>query len=381
MYGNPSQNYIAKDALGNIQYGFNTFGHIILDPTVYSTRGYIVTPYQVPYEQLFLGTKTAILDPETGEPMSYTDYQVTQFDNYDALSSAISEQITPFFVGTFDDATLTNGSPIMTNSLLLGVDNHGRDFTYTLVDKQIYRSVQPLQMAQVDYNRTFANTYWQPLYVPVPLSVTDMEENGLQVARLNDTHMYDDDFDGTIDRVTLEFIRVTSGTLQANRPYMVRSTTSSNSLSLSLNQVKLAQAVEASVECSTVDQKITITGTYQGLAAGVMYNNNYYAMSGSGALQRAQTSSATLKPQRWYMKFENKDGSRINNSDYLSAEIRVLGFDDDDDITTTSAIDDMTSDNVEGEQPVYSLDGSRVSGNQPLRKGVYVENGKRIIVR
>ena len=378
MYGNPSQNYIAKDTYGNIQYGFNSLGNIVIDPTVYSTRGYIVTPYQVPYERLFLGAKTAILDPETGEPMSYTDYQVTQFDNYDALSSAISEQITPFFVGTFDDATLTNGSPLMTNSLLLGVDNHGRDFTYSLVDKQIYRSVQPLQMAQVEYNRTFANTYWQPLYVPAPLSVTDMEENGLQVARLNDTHMYDDDFDGTIDRVTLEFIRVTSGTLTPNRPYMVRATETKD-LSLAINNVAMQPAEEVEVECSTVDRKISIIGTYQGLTGVEMYNNHYYAMNTSGGMQRVLTASTNtvLSPQRWYLKIANKDGSPIPESEYLAATVRVLGADDE----VVTGITDLVAEPTITSRSLYDLEGRRHSVHRSLRPGIYVENGQRIVVK
>ncbi|MBQ7687219.1 MAG: hypothetical protein IJT28_08330 [Bacteroidaceae bacterium] len=383
---------IQKDGIGNIKFSreviattpFIMYGDVIVDNATYSAKAWIAKPVQIQAfgpNGIISGQNVAYIDPEDGSQMTYTDFDVTTYSSISAFNTAVAQQTSPFYAGTYGGYNLASYSNILKNPYYLSLDTHNGSLSYSLADAAKYEAGTDFNLSSLTYTRSFTNSNWQPFYVPFPVSVSTLESKGLQVARLNDTHMYDDDFDGTIDRVTLEFIRVTSGTLQANRPYMVRSTTSSNSLSLSLNQVKLAQAVEASVECSTVDQKITITGTYQGLAAGVMYNNNYYAMSGSGALQRAQTSSATLKPQRWYMKFENKDGSRINNSDYLSAEIRVLGFDDDDDITTTSAIDDMTSDNVEGEQPVYSLDGTRVSGNQPLRKGVYVENGKRIIVR
>ena len=382
---------ILKDGIGNIKFSreviattpFMMYGDVIVDNATYSAKAWIAKPVQIQAfgpNGIISGQNGAYIDPEDGSQMTYTDYDVTTYSSISAFNTAVAQQTSPFYAGTYGGYNLASYSNILKNPYYLSLDTHNGSLSYSLADAAKYEAGTDFNLSSLTYTRSFTNSNWQPFYVPFPVSVSTLESKGLQVARLNDTHMYDDDFDGTIDRVTLEFIRVTSGTLQANRPYMVRSTTSSNSLSLSLNQVKLAQAVEASVECSTVDQKITITGTYQGLAAGVMYNNNYYAMSGSGALQRAQTSSATLKPQRWYMKFENKDGSPINNSDYLSAEIRVLGFDDDD-ITTTSAIDDMTSDSVEGEQPVYSLDGTRVSGNQPLRKGVYVENGKRIIVR
>ena len=363
--------------MGNISYLTNSFGQFGLDPTEYTTNGYIVTPYKVPCQKMYTQSLIApVLDPETGTQMYYTDYQVTQFNSYNDLTTAMAQQVVPFYVGTFDDAALDYESPIMTNPLLLGVDNHGRNFTYTLVDKQPYSAALSVHMASVGYERTFDNAHWQSLYVPVPLSVTDLEANGLQVARLNDTHMFDNDFDGHIDEVTLEFIRLTSGTLMPNRPYMIRAT-EAKTVSLTLNDIDMQPAEEVEVECSTVDQKISIIGTYQGLLDGEMYYNNYYAVNTTGGLQRAATTNGILRPQRWYLKIANKDGSPIPESEYMAANLRVLGADDEDvtGITDLVAEPDITS------RSLYDLEGRRQSGNRALRQGIYVENGKRIIVK
>ena len=357
----------------------------IVDNTVYTAKAYIAVPVQVQASgpSGLPGREMPYYDPEDGTPYCYTDYDVTTYSTLSAFNTAIAQQTRPFYAGTFGSYSLASYPNILTNPYYIALDTHGGALNYTLNDAVKYEGGTEFGLSSLSYNRDFANTNWQPLYVPFPVSVSTLESKGLQVARLNDTHMFDDDFNGTIDRATLEFIRITSGTLQPNRPYMVRSTSKNNSVSLTLNQVKLAPAIEASVECSTVDQKITITGTYKGLTGKEMVTNNYYAMNTTEGLQRAKTSTNDIlvKPQRWYMKFENKDGSPIQESDYLSAEIRVLGDWDDDEMTGSSAIDDMTSDSVEGEQPVYSLDGMRVSGNQTLKKGIYVENGKRIIIR
>ncbi len=209
--------------------------------------------------------------------------------------------------------------------------------------------------------------------------VDSLAAKGLQVARLNDTHMYDNDFDGDVDSVTVEFIRFTSGTLQANRPYMIRSTAGAQNLSLTLTDVALSKAADNSIECSTVDQVISIVGTYQGLAAGEMYSNNYYALNAEGGLSRAASSAATLNPQRWYMKVENKDGSAIAADDYLAASIRVIGDWGDEEVTGIEEL--PTCSETEGERRVYSLDGMRVLDSQQLLHGVYVDRGRRIVVK
>ena len=380
---------ISKSGFGDINFvvqnasdGLNEYNYVA-DNTTYSAKAYIAVPVQIQVvgPTGLLNKKAPYYDPEDGSPMTYTDYDVTVYNSISDFNDAVAQQTSPFYAGTYGMYDLKDNCNALTNPLLIAFDSHHGTLEYELEDAEVYDFRSAVELDELIYTRTFANTNWQPLYVPFSVTVNELTQKGLRVARLNDTHMYDDDFDGTIDRMTLEFIRVTAGTLQPNRPYMVMSEKAGNRLTLVLNDVQLAPALEGVVECSTVDQKISIVGTYQGLGTSVMYNNNYYAMNGQGALQRAETAKATLKPQRWYMKFENKDGSPISGSDFLSAEIRVLGNQDEEEVTSINTIEDKQSQSAEGESVIYTLDGSRLSADKPLRQGVYGENGKRIIVR
>ncbi|MCR5395524.1 MAG: hypothetical protein K6E86_09025 [Bacteroidales bacterium] len=376
---------IQKDNNGCITYFISPWGTKVLDDSVYSTKGYTVIPFEEQYYKpsilnlgsLSISTKVPVFDPEDGSLMTYTDYLVTQYDSRADLESALANVPGPHYIGTVNPYNLT-GSPILTDPNSLGVIHHGGAPNFTLADKTTYGATSDFALNRIIYTRQFSNTLWQPLYIPFSVPVSTLEAKGLQAARLNDTHMYDNDFDGDIDSVTVEFIRITSGTLIANRPYMIRSTTAGKSLSLTLFDVELAKAVDNSIECSTVDQVISIVGTYQGLGTGVMYRNNYYALNAEGGLSRAASTAATLSPQRWYMKVENKDGLPIAAEDFFAASIRVMGEWGDEEVTGIEELPTETE--AEGERQVYSLDGMRVVDGQKLQRGMYVDNGRRMIV-
>ena len=99
-------------------------------------------------------------------------------------------------------------------------------------------------------------------------------------------------------------------------------------------------------------------------------------MNSQGGLQRAKSPEATLAPQRWYLKIENKDGSPMKDDEYFAAEVRVLGASDDEEVT---GISDMETQSAETESATYRLDGQRVTNIQ--QPGLYVTRGQRIMVK
>ncbi|MBP5681345.1 MAG: hypothetical protein J6X31_09910 [Bacteroidales bacterium] len=372
---------IEKDQYGRIVYQ-SSRGELIPDEeAVYASTGYVAVPYEAPRvrQSNIINARTTLTDPEDGSVMTYTEYRVTQFEEPADLLSVPQSQVEPFYLGTFGELWYSDFPDMFANPLMLGLDVHGAETVYCLADGAPYRSVSALPVSILEYTRTFSNTHWQPLYVPFPMSVAELEARHLQVARLNDTHMYDDDFNGTIDRVSLEFIRVASGELLPSRPYLVRATQTNLSSYYYFESTVMQPARETSIECSTVDQKITITGTYEGLPAGVLFDNNYYAMNSQGSLQRAASAAATLKPQRWYLKIENKDGSPLRESDYFAAEVRVLGASDEEEEST--GIDALSQQPSSTAPALYRLDGTRLSTSSPVGPGIYVSDGKRIMIR
>ncbi len=243
----------------------------------------------------------------------------------------------------------------------------------TLTDGEAYTLNKDTEVEQLMYRRTFNNTTWQALYVPFSIPVAVLEENGLQVAELNDSHMYDRDDDGVFEEVTIEFLRLTSGSTEANMPYMIRALEAGEK-QITLTDVELKTAAEVSIDCSTTKKLFTFTGTYSGVDGETMFANHYYAISG-GALKPAANSSVGLKPQRWYMSIENRDGSPM---EYNAPSIRLMvngEWAEEIEEETTGL---HTIGQAQPEGKIYTLEGVRVLNAS--RPGMYVQNGK-IVVR
>lgn len=224
----------------------------------------------------------------------------------------------------------------------------------------------------VKYTRSFESTAWQSLYVPFSIPVEKLKEFGLTVAELNDTHQWDRDGDGIADSTRIEFFTLTSGSTQANYPYLIKADLAFD-LTLELDGVELKAAEENSYDCSSMKQMFTFVGTHSGVNGTEMYDNNYYAMAGGG-LKRSSSAAVGLKPQRWYLKIENRNGSPVQ---YFAPSIRfsIDGIDEEPEATGLGSI---ICGNGDGQ--IYSLDGLRQDPSR-LTKGVYVQNGKKVIVR
>ena len=244
--------------------------------------------------------------------------------------------------------------------------------TMKVIDGEEYTTAALTSCDTLYYTRTFANTNWQALYVPFSIPVDSLKVHGLQVAELNDTHQWDFNGDGVADSTRVEFFTLTSGSTEANYPYLIRAT-EPTALSLTLKDIEVKAAEENSIECSSTKQRFTFVGTYTGVSGSDMYNNNYYGLSGGG-LKRVSSTSVSLKPQRWYMKIENKNGTPV---DYFAPTIRftVDGVEEEE----TSAIVNI-SDNRTAGQEYYSLEGIRQT-TAPTQRGMYLRQNKKLIIR
>ena len=122
------------------------------------------------------------------------------------------------------------------------------------------------------YTRTFENNDWQPWYMPFDVELSDVE-NELEVACLNNIHQYDDNEDDEIDRTELEAIKMNSGTLLANYPYIVRAKTAGEK-EFVFENVTVEPFENNSIDCSSVATKFTFTGYNN----AIDYNSSYYAL-------------------------------------------------------------------------------------------------------
>ena len=226
--------------------------------------------------------------------------------------------------------------------------------------------------ANVRYSRNFNNTNWQALYVPFSLPIDTLVAHGLKIAALNDNHQYDNDNDGVADETRMEFFTVPSGETRPNYPYLIRAE-QVGPVTLDLKDVEIKAAAEASIECSSINQRFTFIGSYDGVSGAEMCGNNYYAMAGGG-LKRAADATVALKPQRWYMKVENKDGSSVDH--YLAPTIRFC-IDGEEEAAGALAIDTLHSSDSLANGVCYDMSGRRLS----VRSGLYIQQGKIVLIR
>jgi hypothetical protein len=259
----------------------------------------------------------------------------------------------------------------------------GVEIIVELVDGQVYDNNNDKVMGEINYTRTFNNTEWQALYVPFAMSYDDWKED-FDVAKINDIHQFDvnndGDFDDAEDKTIMEMLKVNSGTLKANHPYMIRAK-STGEKSITIENATLMPTEVNSIDCSSVERKYVFTGTYNTIDGETMVNNKYYAMSGGGVKYTTSTS-VSLKPFRWYMQIMDRDGQLLESA----AEIKVVVSGEDDwDVTGIESVKDG-----DGTFKVYSIGGVLVrsvkaadikQATEGLPKGLYIINGKKCNVR
>ena len=242
------------------------------------------------------------------------------------------------------------------------------DSPASLSDGETYINTMPSDNAEVSYTRNFDNTSWQALYIPFSMSYDDWKDD-FEVAHINSIHQYDKDDDGIIDETVMEVVKIKNGSLIPNTPYLIRAKTTGEK-TITVTNSTLCKSEENSIECSTMLAKYTFTGTYNPISASTLIENNYYAMGG-GSLIMTDGSNG-LKPYRWYMKIDARSPMYNVSNGAKTITINVVGEEETTGITN--------SQHLSPNDQIYDLNGRRVNQNN-LKPGIYVKNGKKIIIK
>lgn len=244
----------------------------------------------------------------------------------------------------------------------------------TLVDGEPYsNTVAWTTVGTLTYTRTLPNLMWNALYVPFEIPLTELAEN-YDVAYINDIRSYDNDGNGEIDDMTMEIIRINSGTLNANHPYLIRAKNEeAQNMEIVLNDATLYNTEEISLNCSSMYMEFTITGTYNTLSDEDLEEK--YAISTSGAWQKLSEGSS-LKPFRLYMEMTPRDGSPVKVEAAALSRIRINMQGEDGNTTGVEILEAPQSIN---DAVLYDLYGRKVT--TPVKGGIYISNGKKVIVK
>ena len=243
----------------------------------------------------------------------------------------------------------------------------------TIVDGiEQFSNENEVAVGSLTYTRTLPNLKWNALYVPFEIPVAEITEK-YEVAYINDINSYDKNDDGAIDDMEMEIIKIKSGTLNANYPYLIKARNEeARSMSITLEDATLYPTVSTTIDCSSVFAKHEVTGIYDRkyqneLPEGCM------AISVNGAWQPIATGSY-LNPFRLYMTVSARDGSPVKVEPAALSLIRISVLGEDD---METGIEDVKTENGEHKTVILDLSGRRVQN--PEKGGVYIVNGKKVV--
>ncbi len=236
----------------------------------------------------------------------------------------------------------------------------------TLVDGTDYSNSRDKRCDVLNYSRTFGNTFWQAWYVPFDVTLTSDLLEHFAFAKFAGTYTEED---GTF---CITVVRMKEGDLvKANTPYCVQAKVADSTTPQVITQTDaiLKTAAENSFYVLSAEKKITFFGNYTNRDV-TEEDQNLYALS--GGKYRPQIPGFTLKPFRCFFSIEDRE-----DNPYVSApnpsEVKLMLLGDDDE---TGIIEITESSDSE----VYDLSGRKMV-NSKLSNGIYIINGKKVIVK
>ena len=253
-----------------------------------------------------------------------------------------------------DNVTMTYENGSQTKDMAsVGIDF---DYAVTLSQGDSQGNTEKLQIyggrvVDVTVNRTVKNSYWAPVCFPFSMTESQIKSaygEGVRVTKLTKATAN-----------SIAFTKVNS--ITAGEPYLMKlADGTADKTSFSLSNVALNNLVQG----ATVEgDAYSFTGT---IPAVTLTGNNYFYFTTANTLKPLISGNSILA-LRGYM--EALDGSN---------GAKELPFTIDD---TTTGIIRLSQDGMEiVEGDIYDLQGRKWSNGQ-LSKGIYIINGKKIVVK
>ena len=170
----------------------------------------------------------------------------------------------------------------------------------------------------------------------------------------------------------------TDAIVKANTPYVVKTTNSSVSMTLTGPDICIRKSTSAELEA----QRLTVQSSYNTFTFGGNYQqtngyaNKWYALNTSGVFQK-MGEDANLAPQRFWMTIDTRTDTPYYTGSSATAKafinFTVLGDDE------STGIESLAPTLSESDGAIYNLQGQRVTN---IQKGqVYIMNGKKFFAR
>ena len=334
-YADDITNIIIGDKITSI--GKEAFGGKVFNESTYPN----LTTISLPSTLTAIGTRAFYCSSNLSLtiPASVTTIGTEAFQSVACVTVSLSD--------TDNNTTLING--------LIGATSAN----VTISDRTLSKSSEWNTLClpfDVSAEQMAATTH--PLY-----GATIMElDNAEEATSLSDTGV-----------LTLKFKSASS--IEAGKPYIIKwETTGANIENPKFNEVNITSTTPTAVK--SYDNKVTFVGQYSPFKIGDVDsgddgNLNEIIMLGANNELGYSNNERSLKCFRAHF-YVKSDGSE------QAARAFVLDFDDE----TTSLSEELRvkSEEFATAAEWYSLDGRKLTG-KPTQKGVYIVNGKKIVVK
>ncbi len=254
-----------------------------------------------------------------------------------------------------------------------------------LVDGKPYTNKETLHMP-AKYTRSFAESTvgnWQAVYLPFSIDIAKYS-NDFEIAELyGNTDDKDMNGDGVIDDLDAAYIiftKVASGVTEPNRPYLIRIKQAGDIDFVSYDSM-LYGADLTPREYATSSRIYSFNGVYENK---LIVANDYNLYFSSGKLNYRTTGSTTLKSYRWFVNTTTNDGIDFEPKDH-GMKLAIVDVDfwkpQSSPVITTIEIVESDNEGVNTDiKGIYTINGVKIESLDNVPSGVYIKNGKKVLI-
>lgn len=266
--------------------------------------------------------------------------------------------------------SVTGNSTIVNSSNVTTYLDIKTGSTLTLTDGSIYNIniAEEVEDVNVEYNRVYKNTKWQPWFTPFDVAITSDMAADFEFAKFAGAFM---DEEGVM---YITVVKLNAGdVVKANIPYMVKAlnTDGSTALTMTVPSTTVRKTVET--ECQMM-QSSELNFKYCGIynqKVSTTEDLGWYYYSANFTYSKCTKAGTKINPFRFVMYITERYDSPYGAYSPAS-EIKVLTIGEDDATAIEGTYNRSNLDN----DAIYDLTGRKVGADF---KGIVIKNGKKML--
>ena len=247
---------------------------------------------------------------------------------------------------------------------------------HTLTDADSYtREDEDMRVASATYRKTLGEDRigkHQAWFVPFDYTIKEADTEKFDFYKINMIANAPNAQTDATDDIWVFLKKVDAGTvLHANMPYVYKPKVAVTDYAFTTENATLkAKATDARLTMMTAEDTYTLYGTYEPKTATAA--DPFYYINTSGTMSLGNDGTVTVGAFRWIMRVESKFGNK-------PAYVRQMVFFDGEEATGIISVHGSGF-TVNGSDVWYTLDGRKLDG-KPTARGLYINNGKKIVIK